>query len=198
MTAEPELQTTIAVDRADDVVLADGSRAEIRLLAPEDRPAVTALFGSCSEENLYTRFFTVGRGVVARHIDHLFDPLTDTRAYVAHRAGRLIGIADVERCGDSTSEIAFLVADDSHGLGIATLLLERAAEDARASGIDWFVADVLTINHPMLEVFADAGFTIERHLDHGDVALRISTELDVAARAAMDARHAHALAHLRA
>ena len=159
---------------------------------------MTALFDSCSDGNLYTRFFTAGHGAVVRHLDHIFDGETDARTYIVLRAGRVIGIADVEPCDDSTSEIAFLVADDSHGLGIATLLLERAAEDARDSGVAWLVADVLAINHPMLEVFADAGFRIERHTDHGEVALRISTELDAAARLAMAARHAGALAHSRA
>lgn len=176
------------------MVLADGSRAEIRLLRPEDRPAVTALFDSCSEENLYTRFFTIGRSVVSHHIDHLFDQASDARTYVALKDGRLVGIADVERCDEVTSEIAFLVADDAHGLGIATLLLERAAEDARIAGVAWFVADVLSINHPMLEVFTDAGFQVERHADHGDVALRMSTELTPEALSAMRARHASAVA----
>lgn len=180
------------------VVLADGSPGEVRPLRPSDRPAVTALFDSCSDENLYTRFFTVGSGVVEHHIDHIFNPTTDAHTYVLVRDGRVIGIADVEPCGESTEEIAFLVADDAHGLGIATLLLERAAADARASGVAWFVADVLAVNHPMLEVFADAGFTIERRADDGDVALRMSTALTPEARSAMKARHAHALAHIRA
>lgn len=188
----------MTTDRTSRVILTDGSPAEVRPLRPEDRPAVTALFDSCSQENLYTRFFTVGHGVVARHVDHLFDRSAQTRTYVLLKAGRMIGIADVERCDESTSEIAFLVADDSHGLGVATLLLERAAEDAHAFGVAWFVADVLAINHPMLEVFADAGFRVERHTDHGDVALRMSTELDAAGRAAVAGRHAGALAHLTA
>jgi GNAT superfamily N-acetyltransferase len=156
---------------------------------------VTELFESCSEQNLYTRFFTIGQGVVSQHIGHLFDTATDTHTYLMLKAGRVIGIADVERCDASTSEIAFMVADDAHGLGIATLLLEHAAEDARAEGVAWFVADVLAVNHPMLEVFDDAGFRIERHADHGDVDLRMSTDLDPTARAATAARHAGALAH---
>jgi len=185
------------VDHTSRVFLTDGSPAEIRPLRPDDRPAVTTLFESCSQENLYTRFFTIGHGVVARHVDHLFDRAADARTYVLLKADRVIGIADVERCDDSTSEIAFLVADDSHGRGIATLLLERAAEDARAAGVAWFVADVLAINHPMLEVFADAGFRVERHVDHGDVALRMSTELDAAARTAIAGRHAGAYTRSR-
>ena len=192
------MSTSLPYEVTSRVVLADGRPAEIRLVGPEDRQAVTALFDSCSAENLYTRFFTIGHGVVSNHIDHLFDAASGARTYVVLCASRMIGIADVERCDKSTSEIAFMVADDSHGLGIATLLLERAAEDAGAAGIDWLVADVLAINHPMLEVFADAGFRIERHADHGEIALRISTELDTAARAAIAARHAGALSHSRA
>ncbi|WP_332645179.1 GNAT family N-acetyltransferase [Aeromicrobium sp.] len=184
-------------DRTSHVVLADGSLAEIRKLRPSDRSAVTALFESCSEENLYTRFFTLGNGVVVHHLDHLFDPATDTRTYLTLKRGRVIGIADVERCDESTSEIAFMVADDAHGLGVATLLLERAAEDARAQGVAWFVADVLAVNHPMLEVFADAGFKVERHPDHGDVELRMSTDLDSSARTAIASRRARALAHAK-
>ena len=192
------MSTSLPYEVTSRVVLADGRPAEIRLVGPEDRQAVTALFDSCSAENLYTRFFTIGHGVVSNHIDHLFDAASGARTYVVLCASRMIGIADVERCDKSTSEIAFMVADDSHGLGIATLLLERAAEDAGAAGVDWLVADVLAINHPMLEVFADAGFRIERHADHGEIALRISTELDTAARSAMAARHAGALSQSRA
>jgi GNAT superfamily N-acetyltransferase len=134
---------------------------------------------------------------VAHHIDHLFDRASAARTYVMLRGERVIGIADVEPCDQVTSEIAFLVADDLHGLGIATLLLERAAEDACAAGVPWFVADVLAINHPMLEVFTDAGFRIERHVDHGEVAVRMSTEVDATTRSAMAARHASSLAHTR-
>jgi len=177
------------------VILADGRHAVTRPVRPEDRPAVAAMFDACSEENLYTRFFTVGHGAVVGHLNHVFAADSKATTYVLVLAGRIVGIADVEPCGPATGEIAFLVADDAHGLGIATLLLERAAEDARASGLDWFVADVLTVNHPMLEVFADAGFTVERHVDHGDVELRMSTALSSEVAAAMELRHALALAH---
>lgn len=179
------------------VFLADGRPADIRLLRGTDRPAVTALFDSCSEESLYTRFFTVGHGAISHHIDHLFDRAAGAHTYVMIADGRMIGIADVEPCDASTNEIAFLVADDSHGLGVATLLLEKAAEDARARGVEWFVADVLAVNHPMLEVFADSGFAIERHPDHGDVGLRMSTALGPAAERAIADRHASAVARWR-
>ena len=177
----------------DAVVLRDGRSAELRLLRTSDRSDVTALFESCSAENLYTRFFTGGHSVVTQHLDHLFDTGSGTLSYVLFSEGRLLGIADVEPCGEATAEIAFLVADDAHSLGIATLLLERAAEDGRATGVDWFVADVLAVNRQMLLVFADAGFSLERHTDHGEVSFRMSTRLDEVARSASAARHAAVL-----
>lgn len=182
--------------KTEPVVLRDGSAAEIRPLRAGDRRKVTALFGSCSDKSLYTRFFTVGHDIVDRHIEHLFASGTGTSTYVLLRSGTLLGIADVEPCGDRTAEIAFLVSDDAHNLGIATLLLERAARDAEARGIEWFVADVLLVNRQMVEVFDDAGFPLERHIDHGDVSVRMRTHPDAAGRSTIVARHANSLANL--
>lgn len=162
-------------DTLDPVVLADGSPATIRLLSPGDRSSVRALFDSISEEHLYTRFFTLGRAVVGHHLDHLFAGGPDVTTYVIEVGGRLIGVSDVERLSATTAEIAFLVADDMHGRGVATLLLERAARDAHAGGVDWFTADVLAMNHEMLKVFTDVGLDVQLMPDGSDVGVRMST-----------------------
>lgn len=183
--------------KVDDVLLADGSRALVRRLRDFDRPAVTQLFASVCDENLYTRFFTLGRGMVARHVEHLFESSAAVTSYVLVRDRHILGIADVEACDPTTSEIAFLVADDAHGLGAATLLLERAARDAEASGVETFVADVLAINHPMVEVFRDAGFAVELRCDHDEICVHMSTRATEATRSAAQARHALAESRAR-
>jgi GNAT superfamily N-acetyltransferase len=189
------METTTSDART--VILADGRPASVRRMNRADRSSVTSLYAGTSQDNLYTRFFTIGQGAVARHIDHLFTPVDPPEVFLVEAAGRLLGVADVERCGGATSEIAFLVADDAHGLGIATLLLERVAEESRATGVEWLVADVLAVNHPMMSVFTDAGFTLELHQDHGEVKVRMSTAATPAAVAAARARHlrSEALAH---
>ncbi|MBC7631596.1 GNAT family N-acetyltransferase [Aeromicrobium sp.] len=169
-------------------VLADGTSAVVRRMAAADRSSVAALFGAISEQNLYTRFFTLGSEAVTRHLEHLFADQSTALSYVVEVAGRLVGVADVEAVDPESSEIAFLVADDMHGLGIATLLLERAAHDARNSGVPWFVSDVLAINHPMLQVFTDAGFLLEIDREGTDVAVRMSTTLSDEATAATHLR----------
>ena len=193
MTPRTSVVESVDTD-VDQVLLADGTPAIVRRLTASDRPAVTELFDSCSEANLYTRFFTLGHSMVARHVDHLCDKTSNAVSYVAELGERIIGVADVEPCEPGTSEIAFLVADDMHGLGVATLILERAARDAWAAGTEWFVADVLAVNHPMLEVFSDAGYRVERHLARSEVSLRMSTECTPAVRAATAMRQRSALA----
>ncbi len=161
---------------SEPVVLADGTPAIVRLLDGHDRPGLQALFDSVSADHLYTRFFTLGRGMVSRHLDHLFAGGPDVATYVVHARGRIVGVCDVEHLSASTAEVAFLVADDMHGRGVATLLLERATRDAHRAGIEWFTADVLAMNHEMIEVFTDVGFTVELLPEGSDVGVRMSTE----------------------
>lgn len=181
-------------DGAETVVLADGRQATVRHLSLRDRPALQVLFDSISEEHLYTRFFTYGRTMVAAHLDHLFADDSDVTTFVADVAGRLVGVCDVELLSSSTAEIAFLVADDVHGKGVGTLLLERAARDAQASGVDWFVSDVLARNREMIQVFTDVGFLVELVREGSTVGVRMSTALGGAAVAAEQLRHDIALA----
>ena len=75
--------------------------------------------------------------------------------------------------------MAFAVADDLHGRGIGTRLLERLAAHAAAAGIDELVAEVLPQNRAMLRVFDDAGFENARTLQGGviEVVLRVSVRI---------------------
>lgn len=175
-----------------DVVLADGRDAVVRPLAATDRQSLEELFGQTSAENLYTRFFSIGAGTVQKYLDHLFSGDPSAVIHLLTCGDRLLGIADVELLGHGTAEIAFLVADDSHGCGVATLLLERAAADARGAGITWFVADILTINHSMLQVFADAGFPVTTHSEGISIHLRMSTAMSPAVMRATARRRAAA------
>lgn len=167
--------TSISDAACEAVVLSDGAPACVRLLEPSDRPGLEALFDSISDDHLYTRFFSLGRPMVARHLDHLFAGGPGVVTYVVEVHGRVVGVSDVEQLSPTTAEVAFLVADDMHGRGVATLLLERAARDAHGAGIAWFTADVLAVNHEMLQVFADIGFTVEAAPEGADVAVRMST-----------------------
>ncbi len=157
-----------------DVLLADGSIAVIRSLRPGDGPALHALHEDVSDEAIRMRFFSVARHAAHAYVDHVLDD-PETIALVAERHGRLIGLATAEPMTETRFEIAFLVADDARGQGIATLLLEHLAALALTRGITTLEADVLTENHGMLTVFADAGYTNRRTFDVGTVVLSLGT-----------------------
>ena len=159
---------------AADVLLADGSIAVIRPLRPDDGAALHELHEQVSDEAIRMRFFTVARHAAHAYVDHVLSD-SETLALVAERHGRLIGLATAEPMTPTRSEVAFLVADDLRGQGVATLLLEHLAALALTRGITTLEADVLTENHGMLTVFSDAGYTNGRTFDIGTVVLTLGT-----------------------
>lgn len=169
-----------------DVLLSDGSVAVIRLLRPDDGAQLHALHNGISEATLRLRFFSVGLGAAHRYVDHVLRdrPLT----MVLEQSGRVLAMAVAEPSVAGTAEVAFLVADGSHGLGIGSLLLEHLAAAARSRGIATFVAEVLLENHAMLDVLTDAGFTLTRKIDNGVVDVRLDTTNTARGQAASDAR----------
>jgi GNAT superfamily N-acetyltransferase len=78
---------------------------------------------------------------------------------LAHLDGRVVAVAGYDRLREpSAAEVAFAVADEMHGRGLATRMLEQLAEVATACAITRFDAVVLASDGAMLGVFAGAGF----------------------------------------
>jgi len=170
-----------------DVLLADGSVAMIRPLVPADLAALVNLHEQASDESLRRRFFTVSRATGRSYAEHLCSVSDGTQtplALAAFAGGALVAVSSAEPVSPGVAEIAFMVADRAHGLGLGTLLLEHLAAAGRERGFRSFVAEVLADNHPMLQVFTDCGFDLVRSMEAGVQSLR----LDIAAtRRAVDA-----------
>jgi len=143
-----------------DVLLADGTTARVRPIAPDDGPALVAFHQRLSPESVVLRYFTphphLTDAEVARltHVDGI-----DRVALVAERGGRLVAVARYDRApGSENAEVAFTVEDEFQGRGVGTILLEHLAAAARQHGIRRFVADTLADNARMLRMLRDAGF----------------------------------------
>ncbi|MGZ4463748.1 MAG: bifunctional acetate--CoA ligase family protein/GNAT family N-acetyltransferase [Nocardioides sp.] len=176
-----------------DVLLADGSVGVVRPVCPQDRAALDALHDGVSADDLRLRFFSASRTAGHEYVEHvLAEAAGSPVGLVLLRAGRVVGLATAERLAPDTAEVAFLVADGQHGLGIGSLLLEHLAAAGRDDGVRRFTAEVLTENHGMLEVFRDAGFALVRRPDAGVVHVELDTDLSDRAVAAADAREAQA------
>lgn len=169
-----------------DVVLSDGGTARIRPVGPEDVQELSAFHRRLSNDTIHLRYFTAKPELPARvaqrstTVDHV-----DQVVLIAELHGTIIGVASYSRCAErSAAEVAFTVADEHHGRGIGTILLEHLAAAAMDRGITRFLADTLPQNRKMLHVFRDAGFeaaaTYEDGLAHIELALEQSDRSRIA------------------
>ena len=80
------------------------------------------------------------------------------------------------------AEVAFAVADEMQGRGLATVLIAHLAQVASARGITTFTAIVLPENRRMISVFRESGFPVEVHASVDGIELEFPTELGEDAR----------------
>jgi acetate---CoA ligase (ADP-forming) len=158
---------------AEDVLLKDGSTLRLRPPHAGDEAALIAFFEALSPDSRYLRFHgtrLIDRNTVEGALETDWESRGSLLAELVGSSGELrpVALATYVRLRDpARAEVAFAVADELHGRGIATRLLERLAAHASAAGIHQFVAEVLPQNVAMLHVFDDAGFATSRVLQDG-------------------------------
>jgi acetyl coenzyme A synthetase (ADP forming)-like protein len=178
-----------------DVVLRDGSTMRLRPPVAADGPALLAFFEALSPESLYLRFHGRPR-VDERLVDPVLDPDWSERgALIGTYGDRIVALANYVRLRDrSAAEVAFAVADEFQGRGVATRLLERLAEVAATHGIERFLAAVLSANAAMLSVFTDAGFAVTRASAAGETDVALDLAATDVYRSRVDERDHHGVA----
>jgi acyl-CoA synthetase (NDP forming)/GNAT superfamily N-acetyltransferase len=166
------------------VALRDGSTAHVRPVVPADQPALRDFLAGLSENSRWLRFFSLGvdldkaaaRAAAGDRADG-YGLIVATGAQervVAH------AVFEVERPG--RAEVAFAVADEMQGRGVATLLLAHLAQVASARGIHTFTATVLPENRRMIGVFRESGFPVEVQASPDGIEVEFPTELGEDAR----------------
>jgi RimJ/RimL family protein N-acetyltransferase len=158
------------------VVLRDGTTVRLRPIRPDDAPKLMELYQHLSEESLYYRFFTVPKAD-PRAADYLSRVDYDGQfGLVAELDGRVVAVARYYRddAAPTRAEAAFTVADELHGHGLGTRLIERSADIAGARGIRTFEADVLHGNDRMADVFISSGFREAHALEDGVIRFELA------------------------
>jgi acyl-CoA synthetase (NDP forming)/GNAT superfamily N-acetyltransferase len=157
-----------------DVLLSDGSTVQIRQIEPSDAEAIVAMHARFSDRTRYLRYFSPYPRIPPRDLERFVTvDHHDREAYVVASGTELIAVGRYDRLGPQApdAEVAFVVADEHQGRGIGSVLLEHLAAAAEPAGISRFVAEVLPENGPMLRVFADAGYQVNRSYADGVVHL---------------------------
>jgi GNAT superfamily N-acetyltransferase len=161
----------------------------IRALRDDDRERMAKAVRGLDRESIYTRLFSYRNELTETGLDRIMrvDPEHEVALVVTTgKAGdeNIIGagryVAAAPRGGERAAEVAFMVEEDYHGLGIAGRLLRHLADLARASGITAFEAEVLSRNRSMLKVFERSGLPMRKRLEGGIVHVTLSLRGDSA------------------
>jgi RimJ/RimL family protein N-acetyltransferase len=166
--------------------LKNGSAATMRMLHPNDREKVAAAVRKLDPESIYTRLFSHRKELTEAGLNRIMHVEAGSEVVlivttgtesdeVVIGSGRYIASQEPGASG-RTAEVAFLVAKDYQGLGIAGRLLAQMAKLARKDGIAAFEADVLAENKSMLAVFARSGLPMKKRYEGGTVHITLALE----------------------
>ncbi len=145
--------------------LRDGRKVEIRALRSQDREGMHAAIARSSSGSLYRRFFAVRREFSEKETDYFLEiDFVDHVALVAvaNDAGQptIVGGGRYVVVQPGKAEVAFAIIDAYQGLGIGSALMRHIATLGREAGLRELIAEVLSENVPMLNVFERCGLAM--------------------------------------
>jgi GNAT superfamily N-acetyltransferase len=172
-------------ERSGRALTRSGATTMLRPLEGDDAEAVGRLLSGLSPTSAYRRFLGSSRSGSAAYVSRLRSAAQTLAATVALEHGAVVGVASLHPDHEGTAEVALAVADQEHGEGIGTLLLEDLVYRARHLGLTTLTATVLAENAEMLTVFRDLGLDVTTGRPEAGV---MDVCLDLAASATYDRR----------
>ena len=158
----------------------DGQDLLLRPVRISDEALIKDFFYSLSNQSMYRRFMSVRTDMPHERLQQFV--IIDYKremvilAVVEHE-NQQQSIAGIGQYGiDETShvaEVAVVVRDDMHDHGIGTELLSYLTMLAKRQGLLGFTAEVLVENGPMMHLFEQGGFDLEKHRDEGVYELKL-------------------------
>jgi len=163
-------------------ILKNRLQVTVRAIRPDDKEMLMAAFKELDERTVYLRFFgakQVTNQVLTEATD--VDFVRTVALVVCIQTGegeKIIGGGRYIAFGDAEppdmAEVAFMVEEDYHGLGIASKILRHLAGIAKDKGIVQFHAEVLPENKGMLAVFNRSGFPVTQEYEDGVTHVTLS------------------------
>lgn len=142
----------------------------LRAATPADVDALQHFVAALSTRTRVQRFFAPLPGLPLALVQALQRNDPAHRFVVAERDGAIVGLgqyaveAPHERC-----EVALVVDDRLHGLGLGRRLLESLLADAGRAGLRQAVLETLAGNVAMRRLAQRCGFRLERHPEDPDL-----------------------------
>ena len=161
------------------IILSDGTTALLRIAQPGDADELQRFVARLSPAATRHRFFseTAPPAEVIRALCDASHPQRSLTVLALRRQDDTLSIiasGSYHARNPHEAEVAMAVDDRLHGHGLGTILLERLALLAIRHGFTKLWAITHADNLAMREVFATSGFTMEEHLDGGDMEVELS------------------------
>jgi len=146
-------------DYKNTVTFSSGKTIEFRPLLPSDEFEARHFFYSLQEKTVYDRYF-YKRRVFSREMLQKQWSSVDYRRNMSiigfrqvGRSKQIVAIGSYSEYDKERAEVAFLVKEELHGLGIGSNLLQTLETIARENGYKGFVATTLAENKKMIGMF---------------------------------------------
>lgn len=148
----------------------------IRPGRPEDVDLIIDMHHRLSEESVYKRYHAPRIPSPAEIAKMCQLNGQNGRLLVAVLPGRrstIVGMAYYIWSEEAVAETAFLVEDRFQGQGIGKRLIQALAQQAVAQDIQFFDAQVLPINRPMIHLLHQTGQMVFNKLSYGTREMRV-------------------------
>ena len=165
------------------LTLVDGRSVAVRSCRETDADAIAALVSGLSVESRAMRFGSARGGLSTEEARAMAAPPGPDGVGLVALAGtepeQIVGIARYHRrTGAPEAELAVAVADEWHGLGLGTGLIEHLRARAVADGLDALWAFVRQDNWKMRTVFRGLGGDVREMNAPGECLVRIPLQSD--------------------
>jgi RimJ/RimL family protein N-acetyltransferase len=161
--------------------LRNGVQLCIRSARPDDTDRLVEAFHELDPASVYLRFFCPKKELSAAELQRFREIDFRTRVVLFGTVQRdereiIIASGTYIRSDEDAAEVAFVVEEDYHGLGIARRLLKHLANVAVDAGVRRFTAEVLPHNAAMLSVFERCGWPVRTRADHGVIQIELALD----------------------
>lgn len=166
----------MAIRIPDEPELRDGERVLVRPIQPADDDQLAGLHARLSNDSIYRRYFSFKSALSPAEIQRFTGIAEEWRfALVGVRGtGQLAGVARYEgQAGRTDAEIALIVDDALHHMGLGTLLLQRLVDVALVSGMTSLTAVVLASNMAMLHLLRALPVPSTSARESGEIEVRL-------------------------
>lgn len=159
----------------------EGISILLRPVKISDEPLLKDFFYALSDKSMYRRFISKRQDMPHERLqEFVVIDYTEEIIMLAVSGGsgeqeQLVGVGQygIDQT-THTAEVAVVVRDDWQGKGIGTELLSYLTFLAKRQGLLGFTAEVLVDNRPMMKLFEEGGFDIEKRRSEGVYELKLA------------------------